>query len=241
MTVLKLVPKIVWVGLIAALIGLAVVPNIARAEDGCGLMGYVFGCDLDQQNAAGQAQYDLNQQQLANEAEKQAYDAKVAFEQIAAERDKAAAAAATEQDRIRIQGEAEQARVRAQLESDKLNALVSERMNQVNAAATVNLAAMQADTVKHLADQQVVVESNRTDALVYIAVIVALGVGGWGWYVWNKQREVEVKAKLLQILGPEQLRIAAQMENNGIPWEPSKAGQVMVQHPTTGQWVIAKS
>lgn len=239
MVVLKLVPKIVWVGLMAALMVLMFVPSLVRAEDSCGFIGIVLGCDQQQKAAEAQGALEVQKQDLANEAEQQAYNAKVAFEQIAAERDAAAAAAATEQERIRIQGEAEQARVRAQLESDKLNVLVAERMNQTNAAATVNLAALQADTVKHLADQQTVVESNRIDALVWVAIIAAVCAAGYGVHVYNKRKEVEAKAKMLSVLGPDQLRIAADLENHGMTYDLTPAGQVVVVHPQTGQRVIA--
>lgn len=239
MIVLKLVPKIVWVGLAAALLGLMFVPSLVRAEDSCGFIGIILGCDQEQKAAEAQGNLQVQTQQLANQAEQQAYDAKVAFEQIAAEREAAAAAAATEQERVRIQGEAEQARVRAQLESDRLGALVAERMNQTNAAATVNLAALQADTVKHLADQQVVVESNRTDALLWVAIIAAVCVAGYGAHVYNKRKEVEAKTKMLSVLGPEQRRIAADLESNGMTYDLTPAGQVVVVHPQTGQRVIA--
>lgn len=240
MIVLKLVPKIVWVGLAAALVGLMFVPNLVRAEDSCGFIGIILGCDQEQKAAEAQGNLQVQQQQLANAAEQQAYDAKIAFEQIAAERDKSAAVAQTESERVRIQGEAEQARVRAQLESDKLNALVSERMNQTNAAATVNLAALQADTVKHLADTQVVVESNRTDALIWVAVIAMACAGGYGIHAYNKRKTVEAKLMAFKLLPPEARQIAARLESEGLTYDLTPAGQIRTQHPATGQFVIVR-
>jgi len=240
MVILKLVPKVVWVGVAAAVLGLMLVPSFVRAEDSCGFISILLGCDQQQQAAEAQGALEVQKQDLANEAEQQAYNAKVAFEQLAVEREKAALAAQTETERTQIMGQVEVARARSQQESDKLNALVSERMNQTNAQATVNLAALQADTVKHVADTQVVVESNRIDALVWVAIIAAVCATGYGVHAYNKRKTVEAKLAAFKLLPPEARQIAAMLENDGVTYDLTPAGQVRTRHPATGQWVIAK-
>ncbi len=238
MIVLKLVPKIVWIGLAAALVGLMFVPNLVQAEDSCGFVGIILGCDQEQKAAEAQGQQQVQMQDLANQAERDAYQAQVQAQQLANENAKAAAAAQNEQQRLAFENQARMAQIEANKASDQLNALVAERMNQTNAAATVNLAAIQADTVKNLATQQVQVEDRRSEMAMWAAIITVACCGAYGLRVYNKRKEVEAKAKLLTVLGPEQRRIAADLESEGVSFDLTPAGQIVTVHPQTGQRVI---
>jgi hypothetical protein len=191
-------------------------PRPALAQDGCGLLGALFGCS-----------YELR-------AEREANDNAQAMAQIAAQATATALGAQAQADQLRYQQwlaseqartELEQIASRERIDGAKIQAELEmmyarERMASVAATTSFNVAALQSDAMIAVASarEREAAANQVTGAFVALAVLALAGAGAF--VAWQYRRAVEVQTDP-RLLPPDdwQRRAVAMLEQRGIPWE----------------------
>lgn len=191
-------------------------PRPALAQDGCGLLGALFGCS-----------YELR-------AEREANDNAQAMAQIAAQATATALGAQAQADQLRYQQwlaseqartELEQIASRERIDGAKIQAELEmmyarERMAGVQATTTFNVAALQSDAMIAVANARAN-EAAAQQVTAALAVLAVLAVAGALAYAAHQHRRaVEVQAQP-RLLPPDvwQQRAIGLLEQRGVPWQ----------------------
>lgn len=239
---------------LVAIVAIVAIPRLAHAQDGCGALGFLIGCDIKLREEKQKAQYNLDQQELVNEAaaiqasldaQKAAAQAKLEAEQAAikVQYDKAVLDAQTEQQRIeaQMQRDSQMANLNEKrLEVDKhiteLELQTRERMNALNSSAMLNTVALQSDMVKDVAATEVnIARENRIAAISVFAVVLVAGAF-LAFAAYQYRRGSEVKAGKLMVLGPGERELAYRLTMKGVPWDVDQQGELVARHQ--GEWVV---
>jgi hypothetical protein len=195
--------------------GVIFLPRPVHAEDGCGLLGFVFGC-----------RYDQRGQQIAN-------DHAVDMAQIDAQAQAAALAAQNQAAQLETQRWLDSQKVQAQLEEVAARERVDmakiryelermysdERTSQLAATTSFNIAALQSDAMIAVARARAneAAAQQVTAALIVLAVLALAGAGGFA--AWQFRRVAEVQAGARLLTGDDwQRRAVALLEQRRIPY-----------------------
>ncbi len=205
-------------------VALALLPRPVYAQDGCGLLGAVFGCDYEQDEREAERAHVATMAQIEARATATALD-------IEARQFLASQQAQTELAQIASRERVDVDRIQAELE-----AMYSrERMAGLQATTSFNVAALQTDAVIAVANARTREAQAQQVTALLIVVAVLAGAGAFAFAARQYRRAAEVQA-VPQLLPPDdwQRRAVWMLEQRRVPWQLS--GQRLLAQ-IDGEWV----
>jgi len=240
--------------LVGVLVASLTAPAVLHAQDGCGILTWITGCDMQLKQAEAQGNFQLNQQNLNNAAQAEANRAQLEAQAQAnelvkqkqqADADYQAALLAAQTDAQRITAQQQHDARVADLEGQRL--VINERINAVNANTAFNITALQADTAKTISANQAVVAQNLPTTLLLVLAIVLIVCSSTIAGIWLARRPKPAPRAPLLLPEVERLRMqlpARQQEYShlldaqGRPWTVHN-GQLAIPQ-ANGRLLVAK-
>lgn len=206
--------------LVCAALFVALQPRPAHAQDGCGLLGMIIGCNYDQQAREAERQAAQQQAELAARQQAQQLAAQQQAQQLQYQQWLASEQAQTELQRIAANERISIAQIQAQLEQMR----VQERSNALSATTSFNVAALQSDAMIAVARARAAEAQAGQVMVAMVALCVILCVAATAaataYAAWQYRRAEEVRAAPLLLPDDDwQRRAVALLDQRGIAWQ----------------------
>lgn len=212
--------------IIAALTLAAVLvsPRPVAAQDGCGLLGALFGCDYNQR------EQEIDNQHAQNMAQINAQATAVA-QQLEYQRWLDSQRVQTELQQIAARERVDMAKIQAELE----RMYSDERTSQLAATTAFNVAALQSDAmIAAAAARAEAAQAEQVTALL-LALVVLSVAGAMAFMAWQYTRLAGAYAQPLTLPADDwQRRAVAALDQKGVPWAISQ-NRLIAQ--IDGEWV----
>lgn len=216
---------------IVGVVLLIAVPRPVAAQDGCGLLSLLIGCDYDQRALQAEREHNQAMLQINAQATATALGAQHQAQQLEYQRWLASEQAQQELQRIAAKERVSQAEIQARLEQMR----AQERMNAVNATTSFNVAALQSDAMIAVADARAAAARDQ-QVTAFVMLVTALVVAGALIYAASQYRRV-AEAQAHPYLLPAddwQRRAVALLEQKRVPYL-LRQQQLLAQ--IDGEWV----
>lgn len=193
-----------------------VLPRPVAAQDGCGALGWLFGCDYELQATRAANENSQAMAQISAQATATALNAQQQAEQLRYQQWLASEQAQQELARIASRERVDSDRIRAELEQ----MYARERMASMAATTAFNVAALQSDAMVAVAASRT--EAAQTNQVIALLVVVAVlaAAGSLAYVAAQYRRTVEVQAAPRLLPRDEwQRQAVALLEARGVPWQ----------------------